>query len=38
MAKRAKSVKRFVLNCVRSKGVETDWGYEDAIAAGVVSD
>ena len=36
MAKRGTNVKRFVLNCVPSAGIETDWGFEDAIAAGVL--
>ena len=29
--------RRFVLNCEPSTGVETDWTFEDAVAAGVVS-
>lgn len=36
MANRGTNVKRFVLNCVPSVGTETDWGFEDAIAAGVL--
>jgi len=36
MPKRGTNVKRFVLNCVPSAGIETDWGFEDAIAAGVL--
>jgi hypothetical protein len=36
MAKRRVSTKKYVLNCVPSRDVETDWGYEDAIEAGVV--
>lgn len=36
MAKRGPNVKKFVINCVPSTGVETDWGYEDAVQAGVI--
>jgi len=38
--KKMKRVKpgRFVLNCIPSTGVETDWGYGDAISAGAVAD
>jgi len=36
MAKRGPNVKRFVLNCDPSVRPETDWGYEDAVAAGAV--
>ena len=32
------SLGRFVLNCEPSAGVEADWTFEDALAAGVVAD
>ena len=38
MAKRGPSVRRFILNCAPSSGTETDWGFEDAVAAGAVAD
>lgn len=38
MAKRGPSVKRFVLNCDPSAGMEADWGYEDAVTAGAIAD
>ncbi len=37
-SKRGPNVSRFILNCVPSAGIETDWGFEDAVAAGVASD
>ena len=36
MANRGPNVQRFVLNCVPSTRVETDWGYEDAVEAGAI--
>ena len=38
MPKRSVNVKKFVLNCVPSVSPEADWGYEDAVAAGVLDD
>lgn len=38
MAKRGPNVRRFVLNCDPSVRPETDWGFEDAVAAGAVED
>lgn len=38
MAKRRVNTRQFVLNCVPSLGTETDWGFEDAVAAGAVED
>jgi hypothetical protein len=35
MAKRGPNVGKFILNCEPSTRVETDWGYEDAVEAGV---
>jgi hypothetical protein len=37
MAKRGPRVQGFVLNCTPSTDTETDWGYEDAVEAGVVA-
>jgi hypothetical protein len=37
MAKKNVNVEQFVLNCVPSLGVDTDWGYEDAVGAGVIT-
>ena len=37
MAPRGPRPRRFILNCEPSTGVETDWSFEDAVAAGVVS-
>lgn len=33
MAKRGPNFNRFVLNCVPSSGLETDWSFEDALTA-----
>ena len=37
MAPRGPRPGRFVLNCEPSAGVDTDWTFQDAVAAGVVS-
>lgn len=38
MAKRPKkNYRRYVLNCNPSAGTDTDWGFEDAVSAGVAS-
>ena len=33
MAKRGPKFSRFVLNCGPSRGIETDWSFEDAVTA-----
>ncbi len=38
MAKRGPSVRRFILNCSPSVGIESDWAYEDAVSAGAIAD
>ena len=38
MPSRGPNVRQFVLNCIPSVGVETDWSFEDAVQAGVVQD
>ena len=37
VAVREEGARRFILNCEPSAGVEGDWTFEDALAAGVVS-
>ena len=37
MARRGPRPGRFVLNCEPSTGVDSDWSFEDAVAAGVVA-
>jgi len=36
VAKNGPRVEHFVLNCVPSTKIATDWGFQDAVAAGVV--